>query len=224
MGSEDLFHKRKAKNAKALQRPKTQGKRTQTPRYLIVCEGEKTEVQYFSDLRDDLKIPPQNVRVSHDGSAPCSVLLYAKKLYRASKTSGDAYDRVFCVFDKDAHPSFQDTVNQLTAPSLKKSFASIISVPCFEYWLLLHFENTNKPFCAAGKKSVGDQTVAALREHLRKYEKNTAVYSLVSKHTGQAIKHAQGFQKEARGAYENPSTMVHELVLALQTLAQNCSG
>jgi hypothetical protein len=222
MGSEDLFRKRKAKNAKALQRPKTQG--TQTPRYLIVCEGEKTEVQYFHALCDDLKIPPQNVRVYHDGSAPCSVLLHAKKLYQASKTSGDAYDRVFCVFDKDAHPSFQDTVNQLTAPSLKKSFASIISVPCFEYWLLLHFKKTNKPFCAAGKKSVGDQTVAALREYLPKYEKNTAVYALVREHTGQAIKHAQGFQKEAREAHENPSTMVHELVLALQTLAQHRAG
>jgi RloB-like protein len=221
MGSEDLLHKRKAKKAKALQRPKTQG--TQTRRYLIVCEGEKTEVQYFSDLRDDLKIPPQNVCGHHNGSAPSSVLKHAKKLYQESHKSRDAYDRVFCVFDKDAHPSFQDTVNQLTAPSLKKSFASITTVPCFEYWLLLHFDETDQPFDAAGKNSVGDQAEAALRKHLPEYEKNTAVYALVRERTDRAIKHAQGFQKKAQKAHENPSTMVHELVLALQELAQTRS-
>ena len=45
MGSEDLFHKRKAKSAEQLERRKA--KRSPYEKVLIVCEGEKTEPNYF---------------------------------------------------------------------------------------------------------------------------------------------------------------------------------
>ena len=45
MGSEDLFHKRKAKAADSLKRRKA--KRSSYDKVLIVCEGEKTEPNYF---------------------------------------------------------------------------------------------------------------------------------------------------------------------------------
>jgi hypothetical protein len=41
MGSEDLFHKRKARSANKLARKKAN--RASYDRILIVCEGEKTE-------------------------------------------------------------------------------------------------------------------------------------------------------------------------------------
>ena len=46
MGSEDLFHKRKARESADLQRVSPE--RGKNKRYLIVCEGTKTEPQYFA--------------------------------------------------------------------------------------------------------------------------------------------------------------------------------
>lgn len=43
MGTDNLFHKRKAKNAKGLQRKATQ--RDSYAKILIVCEGEKNRAQ-----------------------------------------------------------------------------------------------------------------------------------------------------------------------------------
>ena len=50
MGSEDLFHKRKAKSVKQLARNKS--KRAPYDKVLIVCEGTKTEPYYFTDARN----------------------------------------------------------------------------------------------------------------------------------------------------------------------------
>ena len=67
MGSDDLFHKRKARESAALQRKKHE--RARNKRYLIVCEGTKTEPQYFRELLDDLCIRPQVVRIAPNDGA-----------------------------------------------------------------------------------------------------------------------------------------------------------
>jgi hypothetical protein len=133
-------------------------------------------------------------------------------------TSLGLYRFQFCVFDKDVHQTFEKAVNELKTLATKKQFTSSISVPCFEYWLLLHFVDTDSPFQCAGKKSVGDQVVAQLRKKIPNYQKNTSVFELVREKTEHAIKHAKAFQKRATAEHENPSTTVHELVLALQAL------
>lgn len=47
MGTDDLFHKRRAKKAKDLRRRKA--RRDPYDKVLIVCEGSKTEPYYFTD-------------------------------------------------------------------------------------------------------------------------------------------------------------------------------
>ena len=73
MGSEDLFHKRKARASTELQRQKRE--RAQNKRYLIVCEGTKTEPHYLSELLDDLRIRSHMVRIArNDGASPDRVV------------------------------------------------------------------------------------------------------------------------------------------------------
>ena len=68
MGSEDLFHKRKARTSEELQR-KIKA-RAQSQRFLIVCEGTKTEPNYLKELVDSLGIRPQTVKIArNDGSS-----------------------------------------------------------------------------------------------------------------------------------------------------------
>jgi hypothetical protein len=65
MGSDDLFHKRKHRQINSLRRRKPQ--RDPYDMVLIVCEGKKTEPNYFCDLRDDLKLNTANILVSPSG-------------------------------------------------------------------------------------------------------------------------------------------------------------
>ena len=76
MGSDNLFHKRKAKAAKTLERRKS--KRSSYEKILIVCEGEKTEPYYFDDLIQYHKLNTANVEIDGScGSSPKSVYDHA---------------------------------------------------------------------------------------------------------------------------------------------------
>jgi len=62
MGSDNLFHRRKAKKADALRREAQ--KREPYDVVLIVCEGDKTEPNYFKELRDAFKLSTANIRIA----------------------------------------------------------------------------------------------------------------------------------------------------------------
>lgn len=221
MGSEDLFRKRKAREGAALQRRRQE--RARNTRYLIVCEGTKTEPHYFRELLDDLCIRPQMVRIApNDGVSPDRVVAHALTLYEEDAESGDAYDAVYCVFDRDKHTTFDAAVQRIKDLSAEKPLVGITSTPCFEVWLLLHFGYTDKPFHAAGKKSTGDQVVVTLKTKpgFRKYGKGQkGIYSQLKGDLDDALAHAEQLRKhcEATGS-TNPATDIDKLVLELQKL------
>lgn len=223
MGSEDRFHKRKARAGAELQR--TQRERARNKRVLIVCEGTKTEPHYLRELLDDLHIRPQAVRVApNDGVSPDRVVAHALALYDEDAKAGDAFDRVYCVFDRDKHTTFDAAVQRtkdLTAAG--KPFEAITSTPCFEVWLLLHFGYTDQPFHAAGEKSVGGQVVAALKKKpgFAKYDKGQkGVYGLLKSELANALNHAERLRKHgAKTGSINPATDVDALVKAIRALA-----
>ncbi len=222
MGSDDLFHKRKARAGAELQRQKRE--RARNKRVLIVCEGTKTEPHYLRELLDDLHISPQVVRVApNKGNSPDCVVAHALALYDEDAVAGDAFDRVYCVFDRDRHTTFDAAVQHTQALSVAgKPFVAVTSTPCFEVWLLLHFGYSDQPFHAAGKKSVGDQVVTALKTKpgFAKYGKGQkGVYGQLKGALADALTHAQRLRKHcAASASINPATDVDELVKAIQAL------
>lgn len=224
MGSEDLFHKRKARATAALQRQKRD--RARNERYLIVCEGTKTEPHYLRELLDDLRIRPQVVRIApNDGVSPDRVVAHAVNLYEDDAAAGDAYDTVYCVFDRDMPTTFDAAVQRTRNLGAQgKPFVAITSTPCFEVWLLLHFGYTDHPFHAAGKKSVGDQVVAALKTKLgfAKYDKGQkGIYGQLKDRLAEALTHAAQLRRHgaATGSI-NPATDIDQLVLAIQVLSK----
>lgn len=224
MGSEDLFHKRKARASEALQRQRHE--RARNKRYLIVCEGTKTEPNYFAELLEDLSIRPQVVRIApNDGVSPDKVVAHALDLYDEDAAGGDAYDAVYCVFDRDRHTTFEAAVQRTKDLSADgKPFVAITSTPCFEFWLLLHFGYTDQPFHAAGRKSVGDQVVSALKAKpgFAKYGKGQkGIYSLLKDKVGDAITHTAQLRKHAVATGSvNPATDMDQLVLSIQALVK----
>lgn len=222
MGHDDLFHKRKARTGAELQRQK--GDRARSTRYLIVCEGTKTEPHYFRELLDDLTIRGQLVRIApNDGVSPDRVVAHALALYDDDAGSGDAYDAVYCVFDRDRHTTFDAAVQRTEALSAAgKPLVAITSTPCFEIWLLLHFGYTDQPFHPAGKKSVGDQVVAVLKAQkgFGKYGKGQkGIYAQLKGGLADALDNADQLRRHcAATGSVNPATDVDKLVLALRKL------
>ena len=219
MGSEDLFHKRKAKTKNELARK--QGRRASYERVLIVCEGSKTEPYYFQELIDCLELNTANVVVDGNcDSSPNKVVEFALKKYRAENKTGNGFDKVFCVIDKDTHTTYNDALVQIKKLKPKDVFKAINSVPCFEYWLLLHFEYTTHPYVAAGAKSSCDNLIDRLSGFIPDYAKgNKDIYSGIAKQTKQAIDWSKRALREAdANATDNPTTYVHELVEYLQKL------
>jgi len=213
MGTDNLFHKRKARSRKELQR--RAAKRDPYAKILIVCEGEKTEPLYFTDTRDYYSLNTANIEVCGDcGSDPSSILRYAKQRYREEKVAGDPFDRVYCVFDRDAHHHYDRTLQEIASQKPHNCFFAITSVPCFEYWLLLHYIFSTKPYVGLPGNSAGTQMVAELLGYFPEYQKGrSAVFTERIGELEFAINNAKRSLQAAEAAHtDNPTTRVHELV------------
>lgn len=194
-------------------------------RVLIVCEGSKTEPQYLERLRTDLRINRQNMLVMGDGgSAPESVVQTAIDEFNADKD----FDQVFCVFDKDEHAGYGGAIDRIASKVLRRrvgrnaSFSAITSVPCFEYWLLLHFVDSDAPFNRAGPDSAADKVLRELVKHDAAYRKSDGtIYERTKDNLEVAIQRSRRIiERSITTGNDNPSTRVHELVLVLQSLVQ----
>lgn len=112
MGKDNLFAKRKAK--KLSDHNRKLSKVMPYDRVLIVCEGEKTEPYYFMGLRETYKLDIANIEITGDcASDPLKILEAAKKKYKESKSEHNAFNRVYCVFDKDSHANYQKAIDEI---------------------------------------------------------------------------------------------------------------
>jgi hypothetical protein len=217
VGTDDLFKKRKARTAQDQARRKAS--RSEYEKVLIVCEGSKTEPNYFNELKDYYEINTATIDGSC-GSDPLSVVDYAIAQYKQELATSEPYNKVYCVIDRDAHPNFTAALQKLHSQRPAGVFHATVSVPCFEYWLLLHFNYTTAAFMAAGNKSAGDFAEAALKEYWPTYGKGTqGAFGHVLKDIEFAKANAaRGLADAQRTGSNNPSTNVHELVEYLQNI------
>ncbi len=179
---------------------KVGGRRPRTT-ILIVCEGEKTEPQYFRAFR----LP--SVRVEGAGKNTLSLVEYAIDL------SEEGYEQVWCVFDRDSFPAqtFNAAIQKAKAKGLRVAYSN----EAFEIWYMLHFD-----FHTSGLS----RTLYAdkLTERLgRPYKKNDpAIFESLRPRQDQAIKHARRLLEDYGPSHnperDNPCTTVHLLVEQLR--------
>lgn len=214
MSNDQLFHKRKIQKEKELARCKNKKERYVT--LLIVGEG-KTEFNYFNDLKRCFRHMGINIILEKPkGSAPKTVV--ESVVNYANKNEG--IDHVFCIIDRDEHPSYSDAVDRLRnyqSPRMAKSkpkFKTISSFPCFEIWPLLHFVFSSKSYSKSGNKSAGDHVVTDLQEHFPEYSKNMSdLFSKLRSRLRSAIQNAKRLlEHNQKVGSKNPSTQMHELI------------
>lgn len=150
-------HSPKERQRRQLERKLNQ--RASYDRLLIVSEGSKTEPNYFGEIRTAYRLHAAHVvvRPSELGTAPIQVVQYAKELFEAGdrhrRIPARAFEQVFAVFDRDDHDSYFDALRLAESldGKLKNDakqairFRAIASVPSFELWLLLHYEDIRAP-------------------------------------------------------------------------------
>lgn len=123
-------------------------------RFLIVSEGAVTERDYFDAVkrsatkRSQMKLGENIVFVPPGPTSPIEMVKKAHELWIKSRQEDDEYDAVWCVFDVEAkvnqtaRPGLADALQMVKTRKYKK-ISIALSNPCFELWVLLHYENCN---------------------------------------------------------------------------------
>lgn len=186
---------------------------------LIITEGEKTEPNYFKALRDRLRLTAADIEIaSPSATDPIALTTFAierrdSRAKEAKKGLAVPYDEVWVVFDWEAEHDadrYQQGRQAAETGRVKEiSFAD--STPCFEYWLLLHFAETTKPFERC------DQVKTYLRKSWKDYEKNASFSETLFDDLSEAVKRSQRcrIHHEKSGAGGNPSTNVDLLAVSM---------
>lgn len=110
------------------------------PLHLFVCEDSKSSKYYMEGFG---KAKGINIKAENaDGTSPANVLRSAKEKQKLFVDK--ALVQIYCLFDKDDcdDEKFKKVIQQCR----KAGFVDAVSVPCYEYWLLLHLKKTNQPF------------------------------------------------------------------------------
>ena len=194
---------------------------------LIVCEGEKTEPNYFESIKK--YIPKQRVEVEIYGSGKntLDVVEEVVKLRHKFKSEKNRiYDEVWAVFDSDSFPAenFNNAINK--GESLKENVFCAWTNEAFELWYLLHFEFVNVSMSREDYKPFIEKQISAKSGKPFKYLKNSEeMYRILQKYGDetQAIKRAETLEKlytDKRYSAHNPCTMVHKLILKLNELKE----
>jgi RloB-like protein len=188
-------------------------------RVLIVTEGAKTEPIYFEDIRKQKRIATAHVEVLHSayGTQPGQIIDYAEAHFAKTK----AFERVYAVFDRDSHQTYANALAR--AQQLDNAFKNdegnrvrffaVPTVPCFELWLLLHFQDV---LAFADRHEV----IRKLKGHYPQYDKGMAgAYAATEAKLDAATRRARHLRTmftAAGGA--DPYTDVDELVEFLRAI------
>ena len=150
---------------------------------------------------------------------------YARELFekgdKMKKIQPKVFEQVYAVFDRDDHTTYHDALNH--AESLNKKlrndikelvlFKAIASVPSFELWLLLHFEDVQAPLHR-------DEVLRRVKKHIPGYDKGyVGAFKITRERLGVATERAERLARKFT-AYDDPApyTAVVDLVRLLTTL------
>src|SRR3546814_2975529 len=86
----------------------------------------------------------------------------------------DGVDEVWCVVDREAAAARKDCLRACAVAKTAKhrkgqQFELAISNPCFEVWVLLHFERSARPFANC------QEVIRSLKQHRPEYTKSNKV-------------------------------------------------
>ena len=214
-------------------KPFRRKKREQPPKklFLIACEGEKTEPNYIDDLvrrgkeTREIAVGSKVLIVHHQHTDPCGVL----KDLRSDPNYEDAEQR-WIVIDRDSIENIksengghtQENFDRALFESSKAGVDVAFSNPCFELWLILHFEYRDS---SSSRLDVQKRALELLKKNkllkpeasLDDLKAEEGLYSaLGGKRLAKAVKGAEKLCEINECACQNPCTTFHKLINAIK--------
>ena len=110
--------------------------RSERRTFVILCEGKETEPQYLRALK---QLPGVLEAVSVDIQGPAGRPLQLVEAAIEAKRQDNEIDEVWCVFDVEA-PQEHPNLKEALALARDNGIKTAVSNPCFEIWLVLHFD------------------------------------------------------------------------------------
>lgn len=180
--------------------------RTPQTRLLVVCGAAGTEPQYINALNAHLRNRAVHVKVVPKALSPGQVVDYGIKRATAAD---DSYDQLWCVVDVDGFKDLDAAAHKVANSPIPAVL--VVSDPCFELWLLLHFTDHRGHIAdAAHAKQL-------LRKHVPGYDKCRIEFAKTyAARIDVAVKNAQALDPTGEAAHLNPSTNVWRLVAAMR--------
>ena len=173
--------------------------------FLIVCEGEKTEPNYFKGFRVSKRI----IDIYGVGDNTENLV---RKAIEIRDNDGTSYDEVWCVFDRDSFP-VQNFNNALSIAN-RNNIQVAYSNEAFEIWYILHFYYHDT---ATSRNQYKRMVTDRLGFEYKKNDPN--IYEQIIGMQENAIMNAKRLLNSypnPNPAIDNPSTKVHLLVSQLK--------
>lgn len=112
---------------------------------VVFCEGVKTEPIYINALKQqpsvhDVAAVDIRVETGHGGSVPLTLVSMAADARRRAIDEDGEIDEFWCIFDVEwprNHPNLDSALEAARSNDIRLA----ISNPCFEVWLILHFQD-----------------------------------------------------------------------------------
>ena len=124
------------------------------------------------------------------------------------RTNLPPFEAVWCVFDVE-NLRYNQTFDSAVQIADQNNFQLAVSNPAFEFWYILHFERTTRPF------TDGNELKEYLKRHIPGYHPAMLVFNDLVSSTPIAIRNAKSILEnppQGEQPFPNPSTRVHLLV------------
>jgi hypothetical protein len=188
---------------------------------LIATEDEASARRYLQKIANEIEVRERCAVTfaDHAGSNPRSVFQGAK----AFDEEWGEFDEIWLVFDTEGPQTASrdadarnalESVRQMNLDG-RNRYRTAVSNPCFEYWLILHFERNATPFADCGA------ACKRLRKHIRGYDKSTDSYPKTRQMLDTARRNAAELFRERCGSGHpcdcHPCTQMFRLIESLFT-------
>lgn len=187
--------------------------RKERPTILIGLEGKgESEKKYFQALNQKYR-NHYNIRFATGNETdPIGIVKNVEDSIRNMGLDTKNGDLFFCVIDADYDSSKESVINKAKHRAKDKGIKVIISNPCFELWLLLHFTKTTKLMNSI-------EVERELKTYLSRYKKGQLDFSKFESKIDEAVKRAKEI-KEYCEQYRDgdgitglaPITFIYEIV------------
>lgn len=179
---------------------------------LIVCEGERTEPNYFNAI---CSIMPRNtvkIIIEGTGMNTISLVREAIRLRNECSKSDIVCDQTWVVFDKDDFPDgdFNTAITMCSQHKLNAAYSN----QAFEIWYILHFEDRHT---GMHRNEYKEKLSGYLDERYKKNDEMMYQKLQTKGNETEAIRRAKKLHEEASRppSSANPCTTVYELVAEL---------